>query len=140
YYTGLLDELHLLPGARTAAAIRTAMRQPASGARAGNGRSVRLGFEEATDASLVERRSPRTQRVGSDLSFYRPVRDLRAHAEGAGVLLAWEAPDEQAVAFAVERSADGRQFEEIGRLTPADAERGGRYRYLDPSIRNDVLF
>ena len=135
FYTGLLDELTLLPGARPAAAIRSAMRQPASDVR--NGGGVRIGFEEPVAAALVERRSARTQRVYSDLSFFRPVRALRAEVEGRAVRLSWEADDGQTVAFVVERSADGQRFVEIGRLSP---DPGGVYRFRDEEVPGQVVF
>lgn len=141
FYTGQIDELGIAPVVQTAAAIRAAMRKPAS-AENGNGRrAVGIGFEEPVDAGLVERRSARTRRVVSDLSFYRPVQDLRAEMiEGHAVRLTWEAQDEQAVAFVVERSVGDRGFEPIGRLTAADAGPGNVYRFLDRDVPSLVAF
>lgn len=140
-YTGQIDELSILPGARPATTIRTAMRQPAGTTELRSAeKGLRLGFEERIPSGIAERRPARIERTGSDLLFYHPVRNLRAAAEAHTVQLTWESADEQTAAFVIERSMDGRHFEETGRVTPAEAEQGRYYRFLDLAAVRQVLF
>jgi len=141
-FTGLLDELRLWPRARRAHELRRTMHQPLE---AGGGGVVLLGFEEVIPGELVEQRSPRTERVFSDLAFYYPVRNMQAVVEEEGVLLTWETEDPHTTAFVVERSTDGAFFETVTEVAASSSgdgggEEDGFFEYHDTEVSAQVVF
>ncbi|MFQ5568120.1 MAG: LamG-like jellyroll fold domain-containing protein [Rhodothermales bacterium] len=140
-YTGLLDELHFWPRARRAAEIRRTMRQPVEATEAG---VVFLGFEEPIPSALIERRSPRTERVSSDLALYHPVRNVQAVLDGEAIRVTWETRDQHTTAFVVERSTDGRDFQAVGDVAVPEAisavNRVEPFSFLDPDVASQVVF
>ncbi len=141
-FTGMIDELRFWPRARPPAEIRQTMNQPL---RSHEREVVALGFEDALPEAIVERRSPRAVRRFSDLDFYLPIRRLHGTVENGAVLLTWETQDRQTVAFIVERSEDGRHFEEIGRVAARDAqgpevESEARFSFRDTGVTGRVLY
>ena len=136
-YTGMLDELNFWPSTRSEAIIRQTMRQPASQS---SDDCVHLGFEEELPDRILERRSPRTRRILSDLGFYHPIQHLNATVDTPNVRITWDARDEQVVAFAVERSTNGTDFNEIGRIEAEKVDNRNTYRYLDATATSQVLF
>lgn len=139
-YTGLIDELTFWEGVRPARLIRSNMRQPLRSAAAADRQVVHLGFEEALPAALLAQRPRQLQRIPSDLSFYRPIRDLRAAIDdgNSAVRIEWEAADDLVTRFVVERSADGRLFEEVGRVPAVGT--ATHYQFRDVSLPDQVVF
>ena len=142
-YTGMLDELRLWPRARRLAEIQRTMRQALDAA---DDQVVLLGFDEAIPNILIERRTARSERIFSDLTFFYPVRNVQAVVEAEEVLLTWETRDPHTTAFVVERSTNGRSFEAIGEVTvpPADPRaRPGQARpfeFRDVDVAAQVVF
>lgn len=140
-YTGLLDEVRFWPRVQSVDLLQAAMRQPLQTEEGG---AVVLGFDDRLDPRIIERFSSRTRRVASDLHFFHPVRNLSGTAETGFVTLAWETEDRQTKAFIVERSRDGRVFEEVGQVRPQEQAVLGMlsdsYQYQDLSASGQILF
>ncbi|GIV60981.1 MAG: hypothetical protein KatS3mg043_2070 [Rhodothermaceae bacterium] len=143
-FTGRLDELRLWARSRTRAEIRRTMHEPLPDL---GGQGVVLGFEQPVPEHLIDGRPPRLRRQPADLDFFLPVRNLRGTVDEQGIRLTWETEDRQTEAFIVERSGDGRHFEEVGRLEPGAAAAGVhapggavRFSFFDPDPGGGVRF
>ncbi len=141
-FTGMIDELRFWSRVRSLAEIRRTMNQPL---RSQTQEVVVLGFEEALPEAVVERRSPRAVRRASDLDFFLPIRNLRGTVENGAVFLTWETQDRKTVTFIVERSEDGRHFEEVGRIPAREAQipepdGEARFSFLDRNLSGQVLY
>jgi len=136
-YTGLLDELTFYTGTRSEITIRQTMRQKVGPSME---EGVHIGFDEDISDRIVERRSPRMRFVQSDLGFYQPIQHLSAIVETPNVRISWDAPDEQVMAFIVERSTDGKEFIDIGRMEAHASDIQNDYQFLDATAMDQVLY
>ncbi len=104
--TGQIDELRIWHIARNVGTIRRTMRQPLTPA---SSQFQVWSFDES-----VQNAADRGDRVRSDLSFYEPIRQIEVERGTNSVLLSWEAPDQEATSFSIERSKDGVVFDPLG--------------------------
>ena len=141
-FSGLLDELRLWNTARASVTLRRTMRVPMDAMPAG---SLRLGFEQPLPPELLVSSPEGEVRVASDLRFAYPVEAFEASVEGGIVTLTWQTKDRRAEAFRVERSADGRRFEEIGTVRAGErvsesADGAARFAHTDLPPSGQVLY
>ena len=118
-FSGLLDEVRFWDEARSEQAIRRTRRRtlnPVGGERP----AVQFTFERPIPDAFLSRPAGSPYRVPSDLSFSFPIEHLSADLDGSVVAVTWETMDRENTAFVVERSADGRRFDEVGRVRLAD--------------------
>lgn len=141
-FEGQIDELRIWSVARPASAIRQGMRRSLTGA---GSEGIFLSFETAIPPDLLAR-PVTTRRERSDLSFAHPVQDLRASVEDGQVALTWQTSDRETASFVIERSSDGRDFLEVGRLGAEEtlgessAEGTQRYRFSEAQVGEQVVY
>jgi hypothetical protein len=132
-FTGRLDELRFWSTARSPSELRYAMRLPLDARVTG---LVRLGFDTPVPGSLLVEPAGRVY-VPSDLSFWFPIEALTAEVGGGVVRIEWETRDRESERYIVERSSDGRTYQVVGDVRPADrvaeaADGTMRFAYTDP--------
>ena len=118
-FSGMLDEVRFWDEARTLQAVQR-MRRRKLTPDDGEQPDVQLTFERPVEEALLLRTPSTRYRAPSDLSFSFPVEHLSADLDGGVVAVTWETMDRENTGFAVERSADGRRFREVGSLQLAD--------------------
>jgi len=139
-FSGMIDEVQFWQESRTGSEIRSTMYQPL---QVLGDNLVALGFETPLPESLLAPRSGPGNRREAGLSFYQPIRNLRAVTEDRNVELSWTTHDRHTVAFIIQRSHDGRDFEEVGRVSAGLSHTDGldeTYRFLDSDVSGRVLF
>ena len=123
-YSGFLDELLVEPlTSRESATV---------------GRSIRLSFDDEIPAGLL-REAPRGVVVTrSNLTYLRPIRGFRAHAEHGEIVLKWRAQDALTREFVVERSRDGSSFKTVKRVVANDHD--NVYEVREPAGGEGVAY
>ncbi len=97
-----------------------------------------LEFDRRLPDDLLTEPAPGVQLILSDLTFRPPVDDFNVTHEDGVVLLKWRARGSVSPEFVVERSKDGRRFEEVHRV-PASGE-SGKYEFRDVDTGEGVAF
>ncbi|MEM6647616.1 MAG: LamG-like jellyroll fold domain-containing protein [Bacteroidota bacterium] len=140
-YTGWLDEVRLWPGARPAPLLRQMMREPVVDAPEG---TVVLNFDEEGNIppEWLKDTPQRLPRAPSSLSFFYPVRGLKAELSDQAVELEWQTAATGIQAFVIERSANGVDFEAVGQVVRAagDVQRTFAFQDLQPDFKRQVLY
>lgn len=67
------------------------------------------------------------------------MHEIEASINGGSVELSWDSQDRATTMYVVERSYDGSEFVEIGRVSPADHV-AGRYTFVDRSAVGEVVY
>lgn len=129
-YTGRLDQLRIWPTARSLEDVRASRMDPRS-VEMKDG--LELTFDDDSGASLdipIAEDSPFSQ---------RGITDLSVRSDPIGVTIAWTAPVSDALAYEVERSADGLRYVPAGRLE-AGRPAGASYSIIDPDPVDGVMY
>lgn len=127
-FTGQIDDIAFWPRALDEQAIQRQLSEPASS----HGADFLVDFEDgewSTGISIVSERVDRRD----------PIRHFTTQIVAGTVELSWESSDARTDEFIVDRSPDGSEFEEIGRVSPLDGVAGG-FVYVDRSVVDEVAY
>ncbi len=134
-FRGFIDDFRVWPVARTARQIKSALGESLSSVAG----MIAVGFDDAVRDDLLVGRD-RIERTLSDFLFFDPVRSLEAQAGEESVVISWQADTRNTSAFLVERSVDGADFREIGRVDPSESRGTGRHEFVDESAPERVVY
>lgn len=145
-YSGRLDELRIWGEARSTSMVRRMMNRPLTGSDETTEapRLLRLGFDEDLP-DAVQEGGDGARRVPATLSFQASLRDLHAESEDRTVTLRWTAETADLEGFVVERSPNGKDFQQVAELGPVEAKRSTvsdvpEFSYTEEQVPGQVVF
>ncbi|HRR09662.1 MAG TPA: T9SS type A sorting domain-containing protein [Rhodothermales bacterium] len=139
-FEGYLQELMFWNRARSAATIRSTMRQSIQWSNDG---LFKIAFNEPGRESIAYW-PPEVKSAASDLLLRYPIQDLSVVQRASSVFLTWRSQQDDSRLFEVERSEDGQHFEKIAAISGDEGigfEGGKTYSFNDQTATNEgVLY